>query len=139
MTTCKDFLDPGAPGGRYLPWKEVAFSTGLSRTTAWRLQRRDEFPPPYVISPGRVGYLESEVSAWKASRAHRTERAPARRTHKAPIPCEPPPPAPAAQVYVGPRPVLAFNQHKGVSVRALPQATRRPKGRADRRQMTFDF
>ena len=55
MPHWKAFLNPEAGGGRYLPWKEVARATGLSRTTAWRLQKRDDFPAPYVISPGRVG------------------------------------------------------------------------------------
>lgn len=64
----KDHLDPEAPAGRYLPWKEVGRATGLSRTTAWRLQRRGDFPQAYTISPGRVGFLECEVEAWKASR-----------------------------------------------------------------------
>ena len=43
---------------------------GISRSTAWRLQRRGDFPKPYVVSPGRVAYRESEVEAWKASRGH---------------------------------------------------------------------
>lgn len=68
MSHWKDFLDPEARGGRYLAWKEVARATGLSRTTAWRLQKRGEFPAPYVISPGRVGYREGEVEAWRVSR-----------------------------------------------------------------------
>lgn len=71
MADWKDFLDPNAPPGRYLRWKEVERSTGLSRTTAWRLQRSGDFPRPYVISPGRVGYLEAEVDAWRTSRGHR--------------------------------------------------------------------
>lgn len=73
MANWMDFVDPNAPTGRYLRWKEVERSTGLSRTTAWRLQRAGDFPRPYVISPGRVGYLECEVEAWRASRGHRTD------------------------------------------------------------------
>ena len=69
MAHWRGFLDAGARGGRYLPWKEVARATGLSRTTASRLQKRDDFPAPYSISPGRVGYKEDEVEAWRASRA----------------------------------------------------------------------
>ena len=70
MSHWKTFLDAEARGGRYLPWKEVARATGLSRTTAWRLQKRGEFPAPYAISPGRVGYREDEVEAWRVSRDH---------------------------------------------------------------------
>lgn len=71
MPNWKDFVDPDAPTGRYLRWKEVERSAGISRTTAWRLQRAGDFPRPYVISPGRVGYLEAEVDAWRTSRGHR--------------------------------------------------------------------
>lgn len=75
MAHWRTFLAPDARGGRYLPWKEVGRATGLSRTTAWRLQRRDDFPAPYVISPGRVGYREDEVEAWCVSRAQSPRRA----------------------------------------------------------------
>ncbi|TAJ68782.1 MAG: AlpA family phage regulatory protein [Phenylobacterium sp.] len=71
MPNWKDFVDPDAPSGRYLRWKEVERSAGISRTTAWRLQRAGDFPRPYVISPGRVGYLEAEVDAWRISRGRR--------------------------------------------------------------------
>lgn len=56
---------------RLLPWPKVRDITGLSRTTAWRLQKAGDFPLPVVISPGRVGWRESELQAWKASRAPR--------------------------------------------------------------------
>jgi len=70
MAHWRTFLDGEARTSRYLPWREVARTTGLSRTTAWRLQKRDDFPAPYAISPGRVGYREEEVEAWCASRGH---------------------------------------------------------------------
>jgi predicted DNA-binding transcriptional regulator AlpA len=66
-----DFLDPDGPDGAYLPWKKVEPRVGISRTTAWRLQKAGDFPSPYVVSPGRVAYREGEVEAWKASRGHR--------------------------------------------------------------------
>lgn len=72
----KDFLPATIEGGRFLRWKEVSHATGLSRTTAWRLQKRDEFPSPYAISPGRVGYREAEVAAWCVSRDHSAGRGP---------------------------------------------------------------
>lgn len=68
MPHWREAMDPVGAAGRYLSWKEVAKTTGLSRTTAWRLQKRDEFPAPYAISPGRVAYREDEVEAWRASR-----------------------------------------------------------------------
>jgi predicted DNA-binding transcriptional regulator AlpA len=61
---------------RLLPWQRVKDITGLSRTTAWRLQKAGDFPPPVVISPGRVGWRESELQAWKASRAPRATAKP---------------------------------------------------------------
>ena len=57
---------------RFLPWKKVKDLTGLSRTTAWRLQKAGDFPVPVAISPGRVGWRESELSAWQASRGPRS-------------------------------------------------------------------
>jgi len=71
MTHWSEFLDPTGPDGAYLPWKKVESRVGISRTTAWRLQKCGEFPKPYIVSPGRVAYRESEVEAWKASRRHR--------------------------------------------------------------------
>jgi predicted DNA-binding transcriptional regulator AlpA len=75
MAHWRTFLDDEARAGRYLPWREVARTTGLSRTTAWRLQKRDDFPAPYAISPGRVGYREEEVEARCVSRGHSGPRA----------------------------------------------------------------
>ena len=100
MSHWRDVLDPDARGGRFLPWREVARATGLSRTTAWRLQKRDEFPAPYVISPGRVGYREDEVEAWRVSRDHSAARvrSPATDNKAAPSTDLPPPGAAPAKV-----------------------------------------
>lgn len=122
MPNWKDCLDPAAPSGRYLRWKEVERSAGISRTTAWRLQRAGEFPRPYVISPGRVGYLEAEVDAWRTSRGHRAGAcvAPAHR----PAPPEPAPePAPRVVVPAG-------------AAAVAPAAARRPARQAARRAAT---
>ncbi len=56
---------------RLLPWRDVRALTGISRTTAWRLQNCGRFPLPVVISPGRVGWRESDLNAWKAGLAVR--------------------------------------------------------------------
>lgn len=69
MTHWREHLDPDRSGARFLSWKEVARATGLSRTTAWRLQKRDDFPAAYTLSPGRVAYRADEVDAWRASRS----------------------------------------------------------------------
>lgn len=67
---------PGGPGGpedRLLSWRKVKDVTGLSRTTAWRRQKAGDFPLAVQISPGRIGWWESELTAWKASRAPRSQ------------------------------------------------------------------
>ena len=58
---------------RLLAWPKVRELYGISRTTAWRLQKVGEFPQPVHISSGRVGWRESELITWAASRAHRDE------------------------------------------------------------------
>lgn len=44
--------------------------TGLSRTTLWRIERRkgSEFPKRIRLGSHSVGWIESEVHAWLASR-----------------------------------------------------------------------
>ena len=49
---------------RFLREREVRTVTGLSRTTRWRLERVGQFPRKRRISPGAVGWLESEVVTW---------------------------------------------------------------------------
>lgn len=64
----------GRPGGaddRLLAWPAVHAVTGLSRTTAWRMQKAGDFPLPVLVSRGRVGWWESELAAWKLARAPR--------------------------------------------------------------------
>ena len=85
---------PGGPGDRLLPWRAVRDITGLSRTTAWRRQKAGDFPLAVQISPGRVGWWESELTAWKTSRAPRNARPLPPRAAPAPPPT--PAPAPAA-------------------------------------------
>ena len=53
-----------------LDFSEVSKSLGnASRSTLWRMWRKGEFPKPIKISPGRVGWLQSEIDAWKTARA----------------------------------------------------------------------
>ncbi|MFN3559241.1 MAG: helix-turn-helix transcriptional regulator [Brevundimonas sp.] len=63
--------DPGDDRDRLIPWSRVRDLTGLSRTTVWRLQRTGAFPSPLTLSPGRVGWLDSEVAAWTQARRER--------------------------------------------------------------------
>ena len=53
--------------------------TGLSRTTLWRLERAGEFHNRIRLSKNSVGWDESDVARWLASRPrglapHRTAR-----------------------------------------------------------------
>ena len=50
--------------------------TGLSRTTRWVLERRGLFPTRRRLTANSIGWLESEVHAWMASRETRGGWAP---------------------------------------------------------------
>ena len=117
MTVSED--EPPIPGGRddrLLGWERVHDLVGISRSTAWRLQRAGDFPKPVSLSPGRVGWWESELTAWKQSRG--AVGAPVRRPARVPnlpglarpmpIPAAPPAPTlipdrPAAALASSPR------------------------------------
>lgn len=49
-------------------WPAVQQASGLSRTTAWRLEKDGKFPPRRQLSANAVGWLKSEVEAWILSR-----------------------------------------------------------------------
>lgn len=55
-------------GLRILRVREVVARTGLSRSTLWRLERKGHFPARRQISAGAVGWLESEIEDFLASR-----------------------------------------------------------------------
>ena len=140
MAHWTDFLDPTAPAGGYLAWREVSRRTSLSRTTAWRLQKRGEFPRAYPISPGRVGHLEREVEAWIASRASTSSERPGRAP---PTPAVKPPPVSGdrglARAAAAERPTVAARAVAPPV--ASPRAGRRRR-RADPgagQQITFNF
>lgn len=42
--------------------------TGLGYTTIFKLEREGKFPARRKLSPGRVGWLKSEVEVWLANR-----------------------------------------------------------------------
>ena len=59
---------------RLIDFAEVRSRTGgLSKATYWRLRRKQLFPKPVTISPGRKAWLESEINDWIVSRV--SERA----------------------------------------------------------------
>lgn len=42
--------------------------TGISRTTAWRMEKEHKFPQRRKVSDGLVGWLESELDEWVSNR-----------------------------------------------------------------------
>lgn len=69
--------ETGGREDRLLSWARVHDVIGLSRSTAWRLHKAGAFPGPIAISPGRVGWWESEITAWKKTRGAQTLGRPA--------------------------------------------------------------
>jgi prophage regulatory protein len=59
---------PESPAPRFISPKLAHNRTSMSRTTAWRLEKRHQFPRLIAISPGRKAYLESEIDAWIAAK-----------------------------------------------------------------------
>ena len=47
---------------------ECEHITDTSRTTRWRMMRRNEFPQKIRISPNRTGWFLSEVMKWLVQR-----------------------------------------------------------------------
>jgi prophage regulatory protein len=58
---------------RFIREPEVKRVTGLSRTTRWRLERKGKFPQRRQLSENAVGWLESEIRLWMASRMARRQ------------------------------------------------------------------
>jgi prophage regulatory protein len=48
--------------------RQVTSTTGLSRTTLWRLERRGDFPRRVRLGPNSTGWIESEIQEWIKSR-----------------------------------------------------------------------
>jgi prophage regulatory protein len=53
---------------KFLSKAVVDEMTCLSNVTRWRMEKCGDFPKRRQISPNRVAYLESEVTAWMESR-----------------------------------------------------------------------
>jgi prophage regulatory protein len=51
---------------------DVIARTGLSRVSIWRKVREGQFPAPIEISANTIGWPESEIAQWQASRPRRT-------------------------------------------------------------------
>lgn len=125
---------PAFPDDRLLPWPKVRDLTGISRTTAWRLQKAGDFPLPVVISPGRVGWRESEVQAWKASRAPRAAAPPRQEKGFLPFAEREPRPEPATPSLPPKAPPPPPTPTRSITPR---NGRKRPP--SDSGQITFDF
>jgi prophage regulatory protein len=53
---------------RFMRWREVLQTTGLSESTLRRLEGSDQFPRRRQLSTGSVGWLEEDVKQWVRSR-----------------------------------------------------------------------
>lgn len=53
---------------RMIRSKELVKLTGLSRSSLWRLEKVNCFPPRRKLSTGTVGWSLKEVEEWIASR-----------------------------------------------------------------------
>lgn len=60
--------DVPATPTRLLRRPAVLDRVGVSYTTLWRMYRSGQFPAPIQISAGAVGWRESDVTDWIASR-----------------------------------------------------------------------
>ncbi|MNX96272.1 Prophage CP4-57 regulatory protein (AlpA) [compost metagenome] len=107
----------GGPGDRILPWAQVQALTGVSRTTAWRMRRTGEFPRSVVLSPGRVGWWESELAAWRKTRGGRVFAPPSR-----------PRPAESTRRMRPPEPSACLPQEAEAQEASRPRATLAPRG-----------
>lgn len=56
---------------RYLREPECFHVTGLSRVTRWRLEKIGKFPKRKQLSANTIGWLESEITDWLATRDER--------------------------------------------------------------------
>ncbi|MEH6678172.1 helix-turn-helix transcriptional regulator [Phenylobacterium sp.] len=76
--------DVGGRDDRLLDWPQVARIASISRSTAWRMERDGAFPRRVRVSPGRVGWWESELTRWKRSRGAETPPPPPRKPARTP-------------------------------------------------------
>lgn len=57
---------------KILRLRPVLSRTGLSRSMAYDLMAKDQFPKPISLGARAVGWLESEIDAWIAQRIKAT-------------------------------------------------------------------
>ncbi len=60
------------PSHSILRRRQVEARVGLSRSTIYAMIRRGEFPAPVRLTTYAVGWKESDIDRWLASRAYRS-------------------------------------------------------------------
>ncbi len=61
---------------KILRTSQVMGTTGLSRSTIWRLERGGEFPARVQLSTNSIGWIDSEVYEWLKQRKRGMATAP---------------------------------------------------------------
>ncbi|HAT1514632.1 TPA: AlpA family phage regulatory protein [Morganella morganii] len=56
------------PNDRLINFKMVAYLTGLSRSTIWKLENNGDFPERITLSKRSIRWIESEVMHWVSVR-----------------------------------------------------------------------
>lgn len=81
---CDGPVETGSNEDRLLSWDQVEHIASISRSTAWRMERDGAFPHRVRVSPGRVGWWESELTNWKRSRTGELPAPPSRKPTRSP-------------------------------------------------------
>ncbi|EKY24084.1 transcriptional regulator, AlpA family [Brevundimonas diminuta 470-4] len=123
-------VDAGGAEDRLLPWRRVRDMAGISRSTAWRMQQTGDFPTPVAVSPGRVGWWESELTAWKGARGTARALRPPSRPRLPGMPRRAPGLTPEASAGACIR--------DGVSDSVMAAPARRPEGKRRTRSVHVD-
>ncbi len=55
---------------KILRCRDVLETTGLSRSTIYRMMERDEFPKPTKLGARAIGWRQSVVRGWIEERCH---------------------------------------------------------------------
>jgi len=55
-------------GGRFMRIDDVIASTGLSRSTIYRMVANKEFPPQHPLTKRCIGWWQSDVDSWLRAR-----------------------------------------------------------------------
>ncbi|MBA4806234.1 AlpA family phage regulatory protein [Brevundimonas sp.] len=131
-------IEPGGREDRLLSWDQVEHIASISRSTAWRMERDGAFPRRVRVSPGRVGWWESELTSWKRTRGGQLPPPPlkAPRTPRLPGMTRPMPTPVAAPDRTTP-PDAPTGQGAGAG--SSPANARRGRGRSGASPDQIDF